>query len=448
MVYVVIAYGALLLGIAILSLKYNDTFENFLVAGRKQPRYLIVGSMLASTIGGGIVIGTVGKAYAIGFAAFWFVASGSIAHFLQGAFLSKRVRESRALTLPDLAEKLGGKAVQKLVGLIIVFTWIGIAGGQFLAASKVIATMTGIDAKAAVAIATVFLLVYTLIGGQKSVLRTDLVQFGILAISVILSVLWLYTIKAPASGSLSIELFSATFGPLDLAYYLVVVAGSYLICPMMFGRILSSDSPESARRASFISGSGMLAFAFAITFIGLWARAAGFDAGKLDPLNAIVKSVLPGWLGALMLFGILAAILSTADTVLITAAGILEHDVLGKSSLARVRFWVVLIAALGGMIALYKTDIIGLLLTTYQGYTSGLVPALFVAIIAIGKRKLSRPWLFAAILGGYLLGFGGNFLPNANAQKIAAFAGLALSALLAAVAYGKGAKEESMLRAS
>jgi SSS family solute:Na+ symporter len=442
MAYVLIAYAAFLLGIALLSLKYNRSLEGFLLAGRAQPRYLIVGSMLASTIGGGIVIGTVDKAYAMGFAAFWFVAAGSIAHFLQGALLSKRVRETQALTLPDLAEKLGGRAVQRLVGLIVVFTWIGIAGGQFLAASKMISTMTGLDHRAAVAIAAAFLLVYTLIGGQKSVLRTDFMQFGILAVTVLLSVAWLYVVKTPQPGSVVIELFSPKFGPLDLAYYLIVVAGSYFICPMMFGRILSADSPENARKASFISGAGMLAFAFAITFIGLWARASGFAPGALDLLNAIVKNVLPGWLAVVMLLGILAAILSTADTVLLTAAGILEHDVLGSGSLARVRLWVVAIAALGGVIALYRTDIIGLLLNTYQGYTSGLVPALFVAIMAAGRRRLSRGWLFAAIVSGYLLGFGGNFLRDPTYQKLAAFAGLGLSTALALVAYRKGERTE------
>ncbi|MBL8966450.1 MAG: hypothetical protein JNG85_05520, partial [Spirochaetaceae bacterium] len=208
MVWFLIIYGIALLAIALLSLKYNDSFENFLVAGRKQPRYLIIASMLASTIGGGITIGTVGKAFNLGFAAFWFVAAGAFAHFLQGAFLSRRVRESEALTMPDLAGKLGGKAVRKLVAAIIVFTWTGIAAGQFLAASKVIGTMTGLSHFWAVVAAALFLLVYTLIGGQKSVLRTDFFQFGILALALIGAVAWLFLAKTPAPGSLHIELFS------------------------------------------------------------------------------------------------------------------------------------------------------------------------------------------------------------------------------------------------
>ena len=441
MTWILVAYGALLLAIALLSLKYNDSFDNFLVAGRKQPKFLIIASMLASTIGGGITIGTVSKAYTIGFAAFWFVAAGSLAHFLQGGLLSKKVRESEALTLPDLAGKLGGQATRKLVALIIVLTWTGIAAGQFLAASKVLSTMTGLGHTWAVVAAAAFLLVYTLIGGQKSVLRTDFFQFGILALALVATLAWLYFAKTPAPGSVQIELFSGKFGPLDLIYCLVVVAGSYFICPMMFGRILSADSPSNARRASFTSAAGMLAFAFIVTFIGLWARATGFDAGKLDPLNAIIKNALPTWLGVIMLLGILAAILSTADTVLLTAAGVLENDLIGKKSLPRVRLWVAAVAVVGAVIALYETDIVDLLLETYQGYTSGIVPALLVAILAIGKRKLDPKLLFAAILSGYVLGFAGNFLPDPTMQKLAAFAGLAVSTGLALLARAKGRPE-------
>ena len=441
MTWILVAYGALLLAIALLSLKYNDSFDNFLVAGRKQPRFLIIASMLASTIGGGITIGTVSKAYTIGFAAFWFVAAGSLAHFLQGGLLSKKVRESEALTLPDLAGKLGGQATRKLVALIIVLTWTGIAAGQFLAASKVLSTMTGLSHTWAVVAAAAFLLVYTLIGGQKSVLRTDFFQFGVLAIALVVTIAWLYFAKTPAPGSVQIELFSDKFGPLDLVYYLVVVAGSYFICPMMFGRILSADSPSNARRASFTSAAGMLAFAFIVTFIGLWARATGFDAGKLDPLNAIIKNALPTWLGVIMLLGILAAILSTADTVLLTAAGVLENDLIGKKSLPRVRLWVAAVAVVGAVIALYETDIVDLLLETYQGYTSGIVPALLIAILAIGKKKLDPKLLFAAILSGYVLGFAGNFLPDPTMQKLAAFAGLAVSTGLALLARAKGSPE-------
>jgi len=421
---ILVVYAVVLLGIAFLSLKYNTSLENFLVAGHKQRKVLVVASMLASTIGGGIAIGTVASAYRMGFPAFWFVAAGGLAHFLQGALLSKRVRASEALTLPDLANRYLGPLVRAEISVIILVTWIGISAAQFVAAARIIATLTGMEHGYAVASAAAFIVVYTLIGGQKSVLRTDLFQFGVLAIAILLTLGYLFLAKPPAPGSIHIDLFTAEFKFLDLLYYLVVMGGSYFICPMMFSRILSADSPENARRSSFLSGTGMLIFALAITFVGLWARSSLPNLGGLDPLNAIAKAHVPSALGIVLVVGMLAAILSTADTVLLTAAGILEHDLLKRSKVSGVRLWTIVIGVIGASIALFHTDVIGLLMKTYNGYTAGLVPVLFVALMLPSGRKVRPMVAFAAIAGGYVLGIAGSF----TGSKLLPLLGMILSA--------------------
>lgn len=435
-------YGLTLLAIALASLKYADSLDNFLVAGRSQKKVLVVASMLASTIGGGITIGTVSRAWNIGFPAFWFVAAGAIAHFAQGALLSRKVRETEAVTLPDLASKLVGPSLGTLTSLIVLVTWIGIATAQFVAAGKVIAGITGLGHQGSVIAAGLFLITYTLIGGQKSVLRTDLFQFGFLSIALLATLAWLFLAAPPAAGSIHIEVFNKQFGFLDLLYYVLVLGGSYFICPMMFSRLLSSDTPANARKSSFMSGFGMLAFALVITFIGLWSKASITDLGGIDPLNFIAHKSLPGILGTLLIFGLLAAILSTGDTVLLTAAGVLEHDLLKRNSVAGVRLWTAIIGIVAGIIALFQTDIIGILIKTYNGYTAGIVPALFVAIVLSGKRRLDPGLTFAAIASGYVLGLAGSFMDEGSvAAKLLPMAGLAASAILALIAaYGKGKK--------
>ena len=428
------AYGVALLAIALASLKFSDTMENFLVAGRKQKKLLVVASMLASTIGGGITIGTVTRAYNIGFPAFWFVAAGGIAHFLQGALLSRKVRETEALTLPDLAHKLVGPSMRTVTSIIIMITWVGIATAQFVAAAKVVGSITGLAHQSAVIVSAAFLVLYTLIGGQKSVLRTDLFQFGILAVAVVAALLWLFVAKAPAPGTVVVEIFNPSFGFLDLLYYVIVLGGSYFICPMMFSRILSADSPASARKSSFMSGFGMLFFALAITFVGLWAKASVPELGGLDPLNFMARNSLPGILGSLLVFGLLAAILSTADTVLLTAAGIMENDLIKRRSVAGVRLWTVVVGVVGAGIALFQTDIIGILVKTYNGYTAGLVPVLFVAIMYAGKRRMDPALALVAIIGGYAMGTAGSFVTDASAAKLLPMAGLAFSAVVSLVA--------------
>lgn len=430
-----VVYGIVLLAIATASLKYTDTIDNFLVAGRSQRKTLVVASMLASTIGGGLTIGAVNRTYGIGFPAFWFVAAGAIAHFLQGALLSRKVRDTEALTLPDLAGKLVGPSARTLTSIIVLITWVGITTAQFVAVAKIVSSISGLGHQGAVLSSAAFIIIYTLIGGQKSVLRTDLFQFGFLSIALIATLAWLYIGSPPPAGSVNIEIFNANFGALDLLYYVIVLGGSYLICPMMFSRILSSDSAQNARKSSFFSGFGMLSFAFIITFIGLWAKASVSDLGGIDPLNFIAQSALPGALGTLLIFGLLAAILSTGDTVLLTASSVLEHDLLKRRSVTGIRIWTVLIGAVAATIALFQTDIIGILIKTYNGYTAGIVPALFVAIVFSGKRTLIPSLTIAAIIAGYVLGTVGSFMPEGGlAAKILPLGGLAASAILALLA--------------
>jgi SSS family solute:Na+ symporter len=440
-----IAYGLVLLGIGLASARYANTLDNFLVAGRSQRKLLVVASMLASTIGGGITIGTVTRAYRIGFPAFWFVAAGGIAHFLQGAFLSRKVRETEAVTLPDLATKLVAPSLGTLTSVIVLVTWVGIATAQFVAVAKVVSGITGLQHQTAVLASAGFLVVYTLLGGQKSVLRTDLFQFGFLSIAVLATLAWLFLGSPPPAGAVRVEIFNTHFGFLDLLYYVIVLGGSYFICPMMFSRILSADSPENARKSSFMSGFGMLAFALVITFIGLWAGASVRDLGGVDPLNFIAHNSLPGFLGGFLIFGLLAAILSTADTVLLTAAGVIEHDLVKRSSVAGARLWVVAVGAVGAAIAVFQTDIIGILIKTYNGYTAGIVPALTVAIVLSGKRKLQPTLAFTAIVLGYALGLSGSFMKEGTAlAKLLPMAGLAASALLSlAAAYLPGKAVQS-----
>ncbi|GAB1481514.1 sodium:solute symporter [Treponema sp.] len=436
-----IAYAFALLFIALASLRWGDSMENFLVAGRKQPKFLIVASMLASTIGGGITIGTVQKAQMLGFAAFWFVAAGAFAHFMQGAFLSHKVRESEALTMAELADKSAGGASRFLTSIIILVTWTGIAAAQFVAIARVLLTLVGLPHVAAVGIAAAFIVIYTLIGRQKSVLRTDLFQFGVLAIALIGTLTFLYIAKTPVPGTIKIELFSETFGLLDLVYYIVVMGGSYFVCPMMFSRLLSANTPRDAKRASFMSGTGMIIFAFTLTFIGLWISATGFDVGKNDPLNALAIQELPRILGVLLVFGLLAAIVSTADTVLLTAASIVQNDIIKKPSVLGVRLWIVAIGAVAAFVALFHRDVIGLLMKTYNGYTAGLVPALTVALFyarfeAGSSKRNPNSLLFAlAIVGGYALGMLGSFSKNQNLAQALPLAGLVFSAAIALLSY-------------
>jgi SSS family solute:Na+ symporter len=434
-------YGIVLLYMGYSSMKDNDTLENFLIAGRNQKKHIVVASMLASTIGGGLTLGSVTKTYNMGFPAFWLIAAGALAHYLQGFFLASKIRETEAVTLSDLADKLVGPKVRVLTSVIIVITWVGICTSQFVASASIISNLTHASYQVALIIVGSFLVIYTLMGGQKTVMKTDFLQFGILSLGLIVVFLYLFIATPPAPGTVVVELFNSSFRFTNLLYYIVVMGGSYFICPMMFGRALSAESPEVARKSSYISGTGMLFFAVIITFIGLWAKASISDLGGQLPLNLIAQSYVPSFIGGLLIFGLLSAVISTADTVLITAAGTLQKDIIGRDSVLMVRVWVVAIGIIAGTIGMYYTDIIGIIMRTYNGYTAGIVPALFIAIMYVGKKRMNENLAFLAIVVGYALGLTGSFMPaGSQSSQLFPLVGLACSAIIgmAAIYFAPG----------
>jgi len=120
--------------------------------------------------------------------------------------------------------------------------------------------------------------------------------------------------------------------------------------------------------------------------------------------------------------------------------------------MTRARVLVVLLGVLGYLTALWGNwDIIGLLLEAFEFYTAGIVPALFVALMVIGKKRLAPQWSFAAVLTGGIFGVLpkihplvaalGAMIPGFWAKSLP-IAGMGLSLVLAIIAARKGAPVE------
>ncbi len=451
---VVIVYLIFLLTIGIIDFRKVQDFNDYVLAGRRQNLAIVTVSMMASMIGSGSTVGLVDKAFSKGFPAIWFLAVGGIGLLLQSWLLSERVRASKAVTLPDLAQKTMGSQTRFLVAIIIVITWIGIIAAQFIAAGKVLTALTGVDSHGVFALAAAITVVYSFLGGQASILKTDFFQFALLVAAVLLTVLFLYTSKPVDFSSLSFQLTNEGFTARDLFYYLTIVMGSYFICPMMFSRLFTAKNPKTARRSSLIAGFGVLIFAFLIVLIGLWAQARGIDPGKTGVLSHIFLNELPKAGGLILILGILSAIISTADTCLVMTGSIIEHDLLNRRStgsrggMTRTRVLVLLLGALGYLTAIWGNwDIIGLLLEAFEFYTAGIVPALFVALMMIKKKTLAPEWSFAAVLTGGIFGLLPKITPVIDGftmlipgfwPKSLPIIGMGLSLILAMIAARRG----------
>ncbi len=451
---VLIVYLVFLLIIGVLDFGKVQDFNDYVLAGRRQKLAIVTVSLMASMIGSGSTIGLTDKAFSKGFPAIWFLAVGGIGLILQSLLLARRVRATRAVTLPDLAQMTMGSQTRFLIALIIVITWVGIIAAQFIATGKILAALTGIDHQGILAGAAAIIVVYSFLGGQASILKTDFLQFAILAAAVLFSALFLYTSRPVDIATISFSLTNDLFTRRDLFYYLTIVMGSYFICPMMFSRLLTAKSPKTAYQSSLIAGVGVLVFAFFIVLIGLWAKANAIDPGKPGVMTYIFLNELPRAGGLVLILGVLSAVISTTDTCLVMTASIIDHDLLNrrisptKSTMARTRGLVIVLGILGYATALWGNwDIIGLLLEAFEFYTAGIVPVVFVALMVMHKWRLSPSWSFAAVLTGGLFGLQPKITPLVDGlaaiipgfwPKYLPMIGMALSLIMAIIAVRQG----------
>ena len=403
-------------------------FDDYVVAGRKQSSPFVFMSLMATVLGASATVGIAARAESIGFAAFWWLAVGAIGFWFQAAFLSKPVHDLDVRTLPEIAEKTVGKTGRKLVALIIAVSWIGIIAAQFAAVAGFIGLVLGHNAGTqSVLITAVIVIVYTLLGGQLSVVRTDALQFGILTLGFFAAAVYLlggfsgienaaHSAGLTASSSTvnsaglatfgSFNLLNEKFGISDLAIMLFTIGGAYFLGPDVISRNLVAKDATSARKAVVAGSFAILAFSVIIVLLGMWAATyAPATAGSTtNPLFRLASGVLPLPLAALLSVGLLSALLSSADTCLINSAAIFGSDILNTRRISVVRISVVVIGIIATYLALQGKDIIGLLTMAYSVYTPGIVAPLAVAIIAHKRFKVKKTLWYAGVIIGGLFG--------------------------------------------
>lgn len=424
-------YFALFLGMGVYEYAKGKDFEEFAVAGRHRGAGVVGVSIMASCVGASATIGMTGLAFSAGTPAFWWLGSGAAGLLVLGSLLAGAVRKSGVCTLPDMAEKFISPATRRLTALIIVPAWASILAAQYIAAAKAATALSGMDYSTALIACAAAITAYTLLGGQNSIMKSDVVQYGLVAAGLGLALYYTASASPVSLANVNLQWTNETFPLSKWSYFMLIVGGSYVVCPMLFGRLFSARTERQARQGALLGSAGIALSAVLIVCIGLFARGlapAGTDADSI--LTRIVPSVMPAWAGTALLFALLSAIVSSADSCLITAATVLEHDLIGGRSTGRCRLLMLGIGLGALAVAKSGSGILSLLLAANDIYVCGVVAPMFVAILAWGKRPINPRTMLLAMLAGGTLGIAAAW----TGLKLFSFAGVGLSLALSAAA--------------
>ena len=412
---IIAVYFLGMIAIGVASRRKARGVDDFFVAGRKGSSLLITGSLLATIVGGSATVGMAGLGFTQGLTGAWWLLVGSIGLVVLGLFFAEKVRKFGLYTLPELVGKQYDSRMALAASILIVIAWMGIIAGQIVAVGKILSVL-GIGSPILwMVLFSIVFIVYTVVGGQYAVIRTDTLQAVIIFAGIFGGLALLLSRLGGLSGlisSLSPEQFafplSSQFGTKELITFLLLVGLTYVVGPDMYSRLFCAKDSRTARVSVFWTALLIIPFAFCITLIGMGASALFPQISPEQAFPTVINEVFSPLLGSIVLAALLCAVMSSADTCLLTASTILTVDIVGrfKPSLSQRKIlslsrWVIVVLGLGSLaLALMLKGVINALLFAYTIYTCGLILPVIAGFYKNRLRVTPLGALVAIISGG------------------------------------------------
>ncbi|MBQ9337494.1 MAG: sodium:solute symporter family protein [Lentisphaeria bacterium] len=396
--------------------------DDFYVAGRRAGALNVAGSLLATILGSSAILGSVDFAYSKGWAGAWFMLCGALG--LAGLFfMAKALSSFKVYNLPELLGKFYGPQVRRVSSGVIAAAWLGVIGAQLIGAGMITASICGIPYGYAVALITLAVAAYTAMGGQFSILHTDLFQLAFV-LAGIGGVFVMLFLNHPLPKAL--PLISEKFTLSDLAVMIVAYSSTYLVGPDIYSRLFCARDLRTARRSLIISAAMLVPLALILAYIGICGANFHPEAAKGNVLFAIVKAEFPYPMTLLLYFTILSAIMSSADTTLFTASGLLSQFFLPDGvdparSIRTTRICVIGIAATACAVALVNKSILDVLLFALSIYSGAFVLPTVWVLLGLPPNRIRG---ICAMVAGGGLALAGKIVGGmtGNLLVIAAFA--------------------------
>lgn len=396
----------------------QDTTTDYLLAGRKVNPWAIALSALSTGQSGFLFTGQVGYAYTQGLSSIWLAVGWAIGDYLAWALVFKRLRQisaaSNSETVPAfLAQQQPGyRWIAIISALITIFFLSTYAAAQLLAGSKALTSLFGWNYAWGIIIGAVIVVAYCFSGGIRASIWTDSVQSVVMIVALLLLLITTFFagggVANLATNLRQIDANLVALFPTDLAWGFVpffigwLVAGFGVVGqPHILVRAMALDSADHMSKARDIKVICGLVTAFAAIAIGLAARVLlpEIDDPELALLD-LSQQLLPEILVGVMLAGLFAATISTADSQILSCSAALTQDLFPDlaKSYKYAKIGTLIVSAIVLAIALVNNDsVFGLITFAWSILASGLGVLL---ILRCWEKPVSTPQAIAMMISG------------------------------------------------
>ncbi|MFI2811408.1 MULTISPECIES: sodium/proline symporter [Microbulbifer] len=405
-------------------LRSRGTKHDYYLASSDVPPFLVGLSAVATNNSGYMFIGVIGYTYATGLASIWLMVGWILGDFLGSMWvhrsLCRATRETGESSYAGVISKWGGSRFatwQRLAGVLALMFLLAYASAQLVAGSKALYVLLDLPIWSGAVIGGVIVAAYCLAGGIRASIWTDaaqsivmIVAMGILLYAATQSVGGLgaaWDQMGQVEGFLNWYpedmLLPGLAGGVVFAIGWLFAGLSVIGQPHVMVRFMALQDENRMVHARCWYYLWFTAFYFMATGVGMLARImlsdpGGFDAELALPMMA--QELLHPVLVGLILAGVFAATMSTADSLVLSCSAALTHDIIPhrveRTWMLKAATLAITVAAVGWAL-LNKQSVFSLVVMSWSALASAFAPLLIV--LALGGRPSQRVYIVMSVVG-------------------------------------------------
>ena len=441
-------YLVMMLIIGAISSKNTNDVGDFYLGGRKLGPFVTAMSAEASDMSSYLLMGVPGLAYFSGVAdAGWTAIGLAIGTYLNWLFVAKKLRnysaEINAITIPDFFKKRfkDNSNILLLIGAVaIIVFFVPYTASGFSACGKLFKTLFDVDYQLAMIVSAVIIIGYTTTGGFLAASRTDFIQSIIMTIALLIVLGYgisnaggLQAVIDNADSLKGYFTFSATHsnvtgGSSAYKFFNVVTTFAwglgYFGMPHVLLRFMAIKDPQKLKLSRRVASIWVVFSLGIAVFLGIVARAMKSLPDMLDHddltsyskaetliveiANLISKHGFAfALIAGLIIAGILASTMSTADSQLIAASSAVSENIIQdvlkvkmseKMAMLTARITLIVVAILGVIIAWNPdSSIFNIVSFAWAGFGAVFGP---IMLMALFWKRTNKYGALAGMLGG------------------------------------------------
>lgn len=399
--------------------------DDFLMASKSLGPVVLAGTLFAANTGGASTTGIATNVFQYGLSAAWYVIAGGIG-FVLVSFIAPYFRRAQANTVPEIISKRYGKASHIFTAITSILALFMATGAQIIATASIINVVTRFDFKTAAIVSTIVVIIYTMVGGFKSVTAANLMHVLFITVGMTIAMLVMVNSKevggfgalfekAEAMKSVSganMDMLSMTkIGATTIIGYIAMYFMTFPTGQEIVQTYCSAKDGKSAKLGSILAGVVSAAYAIVPAIIGLLAYVCidGYALGGSQK-NALAQATItfaPAIIAGIVLAAIVAATMSSAAGNMIGTATMFTNDIFvpyinkgvkeDKKEIWISKIAMLVVGGVGLFIALEASNVISVMMGAFALRSAGPFAAF---ICGIFYKNVTRNAGFVSIVAG------------------------------------------------